>query len=323
MTICREIVLLLASIALHVSQADGRAINSTSRADACPGFAEGWIDAGDIGCYKLLATGAAADSSWFAAKLACEMESNGYLTELKTDAERNFIAGMTALYPSIDAWWIGLTDLEEEGTFDWFLSHEKADITNWASGSPDPTTPNNKDCVSLAIVSNAIQYSDNSCTAEIHGSGAICQFGEVTTTSPTTQPSTSAAHTECKSGWTIFGGVCYLVVSDRKLNWYNAESYCAEVADTTGGHLVSINSRDEETTVQNLFQSAYGGSTAFWMGGVRQGGSSGTWSDGSAWTYSNYGSTGTDGDCVYQGGDFSGGWKSASCTASAYFVCNY
>ena len=43
------------------------------------------------------------------------------------------------------------------------------------------------------------------------------------------------------------------------------------VADTTGGHLVSINSKDEETTVKNLFQSEYGGSTAFWMGGVRQG----------------------------------------------------
>ena len=27
-----------------------------------------------------------------------------------------------------------------------------ADITNWSSGSPDPDTPNNKDCVSLAIV---------------------------------------------------------------------------------------------------------------------------------------------------------------------------
>ena len=26
-------------------------------------------------------------------------------------SERNFIAGMTALYPSTDAWWIGLTDL--------------------------------------------------------------------------------------------------------------------------------------------------------------------------------------------------------------------
>merc|ERR1711922_52256 len=150
-------------------------------------------------------------------------------------------------------------------------------------------------------------YSDNSCTTEMLGYGAICQLGEVTitasstspapssatspvtsptssqatsatssqssasssalssastspatspTTSPTTQPSTSAAHTECKSGWTIFAGVCYLVVSDRKLNWYNAESYCAEVADTTGGHLVSINSNVEETLVNTLFQSA-------------------------------------------------------------------
>ena len=73
------------------------------------------------------------------------------------------------------------------------------------------------------------------------------------------------------------------------------------VADTTGGHLVSINSKDEETTVKNLFQSEYGGSTAFWMGGVRQGNQGNQSNQGNQGNKGNQGNQGNQGYLGIQG----------------------
>lgn len=55
--------------------------------------------------------------------------------------------------------WIGLSDIEYEGTFTWEVDNSRVNFTNWASGMPDNRM--NQDCV--AVHAHSWVWDDISC----------------------------------------------------------------------------------------------------------------------------------------------------------------
>ncbi|KAK7113646.1 hypothetical protein V1264_012896 [Littorina saxatilis] len=62
----------------------------------------------------------------------------------------------------------------------------------------------------------------------------------------------------CPSGWTYYGGCCYIVIKE-KLAWTDAQVACEMI----GGDLVKITSSSENYQVGRLVRAAY---TSAWIG---------------------------------------------------------
>lgn len=83
-------------------------------------------------------------TDWMSARDQCA--AYGYhLVHIGSKEENDWILYTASTYLVID-WWIGLNDLETEGTFRW-LSGEPVAYTRWASG--EPNNINNEDCAQL------------------------------------------------------------------------------------------------------------------------------------------------------------------------------
>lgn len=88
-----------------------------------------------------------------------------------------------------------------------------------------------------------------------------------------------------------FGGSCYAVVTGGAWTFGPAEEACGSMFD---GHLASIHSSAEDDFVSALVDPAATGGITAWIGGYEPTGFTAgaggvyTWSDGSAWDYSNW-----------------------------------
>ncbi|XP_033102554.1 alpha-N-acetylgalactosamine-specific lectin-like [Anneissia japonica] len=82
---------------------------------------------------------------------------------------------------------------------------------------------------------------------------------------------TAQACGKCPAFWVPFQGSCYRVFGNR-LDWADAEESCKALFNKKAtGHLVSIQSEDENRFVSHLWDSSTGGSTdssnrAYWIG---------------------------------------------------------
>jgi len=123
---------------------------------------------------------------------------------------------------------------------------------------------------------------------------------------------------ECPDGWLMFKGKCFGHPKDKKLSWADAESYCQSWSP--GAHLASIRSAEEQKFVQDNFPGN------IWLGGsdtTEEG--RWTWSDGTAWIYSNWHSgqpsnTGSGQDCIWTW--YHNQWDDNTCDHMNLFLCN-
>ncbi|KAL4237898.1 carbohydrate binding [Mactra antiquata] len=112
---------------------------------ACP---SGWTEYGTK-CYHL----SMETETWVGAELMCK-QLHGLLVEIEDIPENNFLKTLTQ--PTGDSYWIGLTDVEEEGTFIWMNSGVHLDQTtsaNWAVDQPDLKDVG-EDCVAMDEADN-------------------------------------------------------------------------------------------------------------------------------------------------------------------------
>jgi hypothetical protein len=72
-----------------------------------------------------------------------------------------------------DLYWIGLTDLKEEGKFVWTISGSTPKYNNWESGEPNGGWM--EDCVNLNHASQSRTWNDLSCDKS--GLFALCERG--------------------------------------------------------------------------------------------------------------------------------------------------
>jgi len=128
-----------------------------------------WIQPGnDSPCYAV----STEELNFYNADKFCK-EHGGFLAEPRTPEETNLIELL--VLPEED-YWIGLTDVAEEGTFVWVSDFSAPEYTNWGPGQPDDEN-NNEDCV-LLWSKSGLQWNDDLCTLtswDSIGRHALCQ----------------------------------------------------------------------------------------------------------------------------------------------------
>ena len=120
-------------------------------------------------CYSLFTS----RENWTEAKSHCE-SYGAYLVKIECAAENDFI---TAKYLSDgDAYWIGLTDMGTEGTWEWADGSALSGYENWGGGQPNDHA-HNQDCG--AILKRSFnsghyngQWNDRNC---LGSRGFICE----------------------------------------------------------------------------------------------------------------------------------------------------
>ncbi|WP_162179646.1 lectin-like protein [Solidesulfovibrio alcoholivorans] len=114
--------------------------------------------------YKIFTT----VKTWTDAKTDCESQG-GHLATITSDSENNFlINNLSTLSDNI---WIGASDAENEGTWQW-LTGESWSYTNWYPGEPNSYQGNNEDCLQ-AYFTKSGQWNDLPCARELY---YICEW---------------------------------------------------------------------------------------------------------------------------------------------------
>ncbi|XP_070611027.1 dromaiocalcin-1-like [Erythrolamprus reginae] len=89
----------------------------------------------------------------------------------------------------------------------------------------------------------------------------------------------------CTSGWLSYNGYCYGYF-EQEISWQQAEGFC----QSHGGHLASIQSRDEHLAVANfLTKSQWWEHEDVWIGlSISSSAQGWAWSDGSPMAYTSW-----------------------------------
>ena len=100
--------------------------------------------------------------------------------EIETEEEQDDITEMmSSVARSKRSFWMGLTDLTEEGTWVWDVSNRQANagFVSWAPGQPDDYYEG-EDCAQILSIDggwNPGLWSDVSCSHRIY---ALCEKGD-------------------------------------------------------------------------------------------------------------------------------------------------
>ncbi|XP_030828651.1 macrophage mannose receptor 1 [Strongylocentrotus purpuratus] len=163
--------------------------------------------------------------------------SGSHLASIHSIGEQSFIT--ERLY-YINAWtWIGLTDVDEEGTWKW-TDGTNYNYWNWAAGEPNDV--NNEDCVHLGYFDDHQigLWNDVGCL-EINR--YICKMPKYNTAPVTQAPAITLPPSDrCGSGWVYDSGSnnCFKY-STSGLTWPMANDQC----HYEGGYLTSITNQAE------------------------------------------------------------------------------
>ena len=212
--------------------------------------------------------------SWEEAKKFCD-NIGGHLVTITSEQEQKVIEEKIQ-YSQNNYLWVGASDTETEGTFKW-VTDEAFDYTNWDTlSSNEPNDANGgedyaaiKTVASITSLMGSWNDAASSCSY-----GFICEYDNIDNMEPIAS--------------TTYNGHSYDLY-DYKLPAIQAELF----AQRSGGHLVSLNSAEEEDVVEVLMEK--GSMAYYWLGAMRFDVNSYKyrdnilWSTGEEITYTNYG----------------------------------
>ncbi|KAM6101738.1 macrophage mannose receptor 1-like isoform 1-T1 [Theristicus caerulescens] len=209
------------------------------------------------------------------AKKTCE-RSSGYLTSVGDRYEQAYLTSLVGL-SSEKYFWIGLSDMEEQGMFKW-VTGEGVLYTNWNAAMPG----NEAGCVALRTGNAAGLWDVQNCEVKAK---FLCKKLAKKITLPLAPETVSDS--KCPLGWDTSNSTnsCFRVFvreENQKKTWFEARDFCREI----GGDLAAIRSEEEQTLIENLIIKKFPSSQPFWIGLQcldPDGGLS--WSDGSPVNY--------------------------------------
>ncbi len=219
-------------------------------------------------------------------------ESGAHLVVIDDTDENDFVATLGG------SPWIGINDLEVEGSFAWVTSAAVI-YSNWSSSEPNDSG-GDEDCA----LSSGGNWNDGECS---NLREFVCECDPMRLTPPPPDCMTSSAYSR------IYQGRRYRW-EPNPTNYAAAQTSCA----SEGGHLVVVTDDTENGYVQDMI------SEAAWIG-YSDGESEGNfiWGTGSASSYTNWGSgqpdNNSDEDCAEA--NTNGNWNDLNCSANRAFVC--
>ncbi|XP_070709201.1 macrophage mannose receptor 1 [Pempheris klunzingeri] len=236
--------------------------------EANPGCKLGSMRFGSY-CYKI----GPETKTFDEAKRACS-EDGANLVDVADRYENAFLVSMVGLRPE-KYFWTGCSNTDDRSTFKW-TTRRAVTFTHFNVGMPD----RKQGCVAMTTGVFAGLWDVVSCSNK---EKYICKKpaeGVHVTTVPPTTPALS-----CASGWLPASNrnVCYKIytksLKSLKKSWQEAREFCKAI----GGDLMSIHSQEDLSYASLKF------SKVAWIG-LSMGTNEGfTWSDGSAFSYENWG----------------------------------
>uniref|UniRef100_A0A8C5X0X2 MRC1 protein n=1 Tax=Malurus cyaneus samueli TaxID=2593467 RepID=A0A8C5X0X2_9PASS len=199
-------------------------VSGTAKTDpACP---KGW-ERYSFYCYLVGHTSV----TFSEAKKTCE-RSSSYLATIGDRYEQAYLTSLIGLR-SEKHFWIGVSDMEEHGSFKW-VTGEGALYTNWNAAMPGKEAG----CVALRTGNAAGLWDVQNCDAKAK---FLCKklADKVTVPDAPEIPSDS----KCPSGWDTSNRTnsCFRVKQQMK-TWLEARDFCREI----GGDLAAIRSEEEK-----------------------------------------------------------------------------
>jgi len=150
-------------------------VSTPAPPEDCP---YGWLDAGALGCYKVV-TNLTEGLTWMHASWLCE-DLGGYLVELSTEDDHQLVVSLLNILSASTEeqnWWIFLSDNGNEGDWVWMHSYDQVTDSQWAPFSPNNEENNHDDCVLLSF-SQFYLWMDVPCETTMLDDlpiGAICR----------------------------------------------------------------------------------------------------------------------------------------------------
>ncbi|XP_008628096.1 PREDICTED: macrophage mannose receptor 1 isoform X1 [Corvus brachyrhynchos] len=281
-------------------------VSGTAKTD--PACLKGWERHGFY-CYLVGHTSV----TFSEAKKTCE-RSSGYLTSIGDRYEQAYLTSLIGL-SSEKYFWIGLSDMEEQGSFKW-VTGEGVLYTNWNAAMPGKKAG----CVALRTGNAAGLWDVQNCEVKAK---FLCKKLAEKVTVPVA--SETISDSKCPLGWdtsnstnSCFRG--FVREEDQKKTWFEARDFCREI----GGDLAAIRSEEEQTVIENLIKKKSPSFQPFWIGLQcldPDGGLS--WSDGSPVNYKarNYFYDTAFQDCGAISENPSPSWIKEHCEYSHNWIC--
>lgn len=177
---------------------------------------------------------------------------NGYLACITSSDENDFLYDYLTSNNMADAYF-GFTDKDEEGNWKW-VSGEETNYTNWHIG--EPSNQGNYEHYGLFYSRfHNSQWNDG-------GGGGDCAYLiEWDNENATSLPEGDNVKSDSDVNRRTFNGHTYQLVR-TDMNWADARDWCANA----GGHLVTINSEDENTFLKGWMDEISSGRIEFFIG---------------------------------------------------------
>uniref|UniRef100_A0A8C3QRN8 MRC1 protein n=1 Tax=Cyanoderma ruficeps TaxID=181631 RepID=A0A8C3QRN8_9PASS len=174
------------------------------------------------------------------AKKTCE-RSSGYLTSIGDRYEQAYLTSLIGL-SSEKYFWIGLSDMEEQGIFKW-VTGEGVLYTNWNAAMPGKEAG----CVALRTGNAAGLWDVQNCEVKAK---FLCKKLAEKVTVPVA--SETISDSKCPLGWDTSNSTnsCFKVKGDQKKSWFEARDFCREI----GGDLAAIRNEEEQAVIENLIK---------------------------------------------------------------------
>ncbi|NXD57275.1 MRC1 protein, partial [Corvus moneduloides] len=274
-----------------------------------PGCQKGWMKHGFY-CYSLVQLPA----TFSEAKKVCE-ENKGYLATVRDRYEQAFLTSIIGFKPE-KYFWIGLSDVEEHGTFRW-ASGDPVTFTHWNMGMPGGESG----CVAMATGTSAGLWDILNC--EETNTFLCKQLVEGVTPPP---PPTASPLLFCPDGWQSIpqSSFCFKIFQggrEKMQTWFEARDFCR----TIGGDLACIHSEEEQNLIARLDRGYI--HYSYWMGLSALNSDGGfTWSDGSPvnfekWSHGEPNNYDGNEKCGVFTGYLNMNWNDLFCEHMLDYVC--
>uniref|UniRef100_A0A8C5NNV4 MRC1 protein n=1 Tax=Junco hyemalis TaxID=40217 RepID=A0A8C5NNV4_JUNHY len=220
-------------------------VSQTAKAD--PACLKGWKRYGFY-CYLVGHTSV----TFSEAKKTCE-RSSGYLTSIADRYEQAYLTSLIGL-SSEKYFWIGLSDMQEQGIFSW-VTGEGVLYTNWNAAMPGKEAG----CVALRTGNAAGLWDVQNC--EVKAKFLCKKLAEKVTVPAVSE---TVSDSKCPLGWDTSNSTnsCFRVKEDQKKTWFEARDFCREI----GGDLAAIRNEEEQTVLENLIKKKSPSFQPFWIG---------------------------------------------------------
>nr|XP_008161018.1 macrophage mannose receptor 1-like isoform X2 [Chrysemys picta bellii] len=247
----------------------------------------------------------------------CE-RNQSYLASIENRYEQAYLISLVGLRPE-QYFWIGLSDVEEQGTFKW-TNGEAVLFTHWNSAMPG----RKPGCVAMRTGTAAGLWDVLNCEMV---ETFLCKQWAEGATPPTVSPTTPSP--TCPQGWesSAYSSLCFKCVckntQQQKKTWFEARDFCREI----GGDLATIQSKEENRIIKTAIKKGGSLYSTYWIGIFSLNTDEGfAWSDGSPVRYTDWGerlrNQKGDKDCgVVQGYSFALYWGKASCEMLHDWIC--